>query len=66
MTMGQMQKALVGAGLVKEPKERKRQGKQFKCHKCGAPMVKIANTNVMVCSQEDKEHTSFYIFNPKK
>lgn len=63
----QMSQALVSAGLAPAPKERrKRQGKQFKCHKCGAPMIKVENTNVMVCSQENKEHTSFYVFGANK
>lgn len=59
--MNQLQKALVNAGLAEAPKMRKsRNGKQFKCKKCGTIMVRPENTNLMYCPQCDK---SFYIFN---
>lgn len=59
--MNQLQKALVNAGLAESPKMRKsRNGKQFKCKKCGTIMIHPENTNLMYCPQCDK---SFYIFN---
>lgn len=59
--MNQLQKALVNAGLAEAPKMRKsRNGKQFKCKKCGTIMIRPENTNFMYCPQCDK---SFYIFN---
>ena len=48
--LGPMQKALVKAGLAEKPKARKNRGKEFKCRKCGAPMIKISDTNIMSCS----------------
>ena len=63
MAMNALQRALVKAGLAEKPKERKRRNrKKFTCHKCGAPMIQLEDTNIMVCSKEDKNHTSFFIF----
>lgn len=57
--MGPLQKAFVSAGLVTDvPKERKRKPREYKCRKCGNPMVHIEGTNVMVCSS----CKNFFIF----
>lgn len=62
----QMEKALVSSGLVEAPKPRKRgRGKQFKCHICGSPMIRIEGTNVMACSGEGKDkkkHKGYFLF----
>ena len=60
MTLGAMQKALVNAGVVNEPKERKRRQKQFKCRKCGKLMNRIEDTNIMICSGDTCRN--YYIF----
>lgn len=46
-----LQKALVDAGLAQEPKPRKRNGKQFKCHRCHNVMTKVPDSNIMYCEQ---------------
>ena len=57
--MNAMQSALVKAGLVMDvPKERKRKSREYKCPKCGNPMVRIEGTNVMACSS----CKNFFIF----
>ena len=49
--MNAMQSALIKAGLVTDvPKERKRKSREYRCRKCGNPMVHIEGTNVMACS----------------
>lgn len=60
MAMNSLQKALVEAGLAKEPKERKRKGKEFKCHKCGEVMTNPDGINVMYC--EKCNSPSYFIF----
>ncbi len=60
MSLGAMQKALVEAGLADEPKERHRRKKQFKCRKCGRPMIRLDDTNIMFCSGNTCKN--FYIF----
>ena len=64
--LGAMQRALVNAGLVNEPKHRHRRGKQFKCRKCGSTMIRPEGTNVMACSgdnlEKNKTCNNFYIF----
>lgn len=57
---GSIQKALIEAGLAEEPKQRKPHYKQFKCRKCGKPMIRIEGTNTMACSNE--KCNNFYIF----
>lgn len=44
-------RALVNAGLAKEPKEKRKHYKQFKCHVCGSPMIQIEDTNTMACEK---------------
>lgn len=56
--MGPLQKALVFAGLAEKPQERKRKSKEFKCRKCGSPMIRIEGTNTMACSS----CKNFFIF----
>lgn len=57
--MNAMQSALVKAGLVTDvPKERKRKSREYKCRKCGAPMIQIEGTNTMACSS----CKNFFIF----
>lgn len=58
--LGPMQRALVNAGLVEEPKQRKPRLKQFNCKKCGKPMIRIEGTNTMACSGD--KCNNFYIF----
>lgn len=63
--LGPMQKALVDAGIVENPKpKRKRQQKSIKCRRCGEPMIKVDNTNTMACSNE--KCSNFYIFTNNK
>ena len=60
MTMNALQKELVRTGLAQEPKEKKkRYHKKFKCHKCGASMCQIPDTNTMACEQCGQ----YFIFN---
>lgn len=57
--MNAMQSALVKVGLVTDvPKERKRKSREYKCRKCGAPMIQIEGTNTMACSS----CKNFFIF----
>ena len=44
--------------LAEKPKERKRKSREYKCRKCGNPMVRIEGTNVMACSS----CKNFFIF----
>lgn len=46
-----LQRALVDAGLAEAPKPRKRNGKQFKCHRCKHIMTKVPDSNIMYCEQ---------------
>lgn len=59
MAMNALQKALVNAGLAKEPKQKRRKGKDFKCNKCGTVMTHPEDTNVMWCPHCD---SSYFIF----
>lgn len=56
--MNVLQKALVDVGLAKKPQERKRKPREYKCRKCGSPMVQIEGTNTMACSS----CKNFFIF----
>lgn len=57
--MNAFQKALVKSGLIEDaPKSRKRKPREYKCRKCGAPMVKIEGTNTMACTSCN----NFFIF----
>ena len=56
--LGSLQKAMVDAGLVEEVKTRKPRLKQFKCKVCRQPMIRIEDTNTMVCSS----CKNFYVF----
>lgn len=56
--MNALQKSLVEAGLAEKPQERKRKPKEFKCRKCGSPMIRIEGTNTMACSS----CKNFFIF----
>lgn len=48
--MNALQRALVKAGLAKEPKsKRKHRGKQFNCIRCGTVMTKVNDSNIMFC-----------------
>lgn len=60
MALGAMQKALVNAGLANEPKRRSRRQKQNRCRKCGKPMIRLEDTNIMVCSGDTCRN--YYIF----
>ena len=53
-----LQRALVDAGLAKEPKPRKKNYKQFKCHRCKHIMTRVPDSNIMYCS----ECGNFFIF----
>ena len=44
-------RALVRAGLAKEPKEKKKYYKRFKCHNCNSNMIQIEGTNTMACER---------------
>lgn len=59
----QMELKLQSAGFEKTEKDKpkKKYQKQFKCHTCGAPMIMIEGSNVMVCSNE--ECKQYFIFN---
>ena len=46
-----LQRALVDAGLAEAPKPRKRNSKQFKCHKCKNVMTKVPDSNIMYCER---------------
>ncbi len=50
------------AGFKKSTKDKpkKKHQKQFQCHTCGAPMITIEGTNIMVCSNE--ECKQYFIF----
>lgn len=57
--MNALQLALINAGLVNTlPAERKMKQREYKCHKCGSPMIKIEGTNTMACSS----CKNFFIF----
>ena len=56
--MNSLQKALVSSGLAQTPKERKNKPREYKCRKCGAPMIRVENTNTMSCSS----CKNFFIF----
>ncbi len=44
-----LQRALVDAGLAEQPKPRKKNIKQFKCHRCKHIMTKVPDSNIMYC-----------------
>ena len=55
----QLYDAFKKAGMDLPPLEtRKKKHKQFKCFKCGEPMIFVDNSNVMTCSKCNQ----FYIF----
>ena len=56
--MNALQKSLVAAGLAEKPEERKRKPREYKCRKCGAPMIQIEGTNTMASSS----CKNFFIF----
>ena len=56
--MNALQKSLVAAGLAEKPEERKHKPREYKCRKCGAPMIQIEGTNTMACSS----CKNFFIF----
>ena len=60
--MNSLQKALVDAGLTEKPKERKRKPREYKCRKCGQPMIQIEGTNTMACSN----CKNYFIFDRKE
>lgn len=64
--MASLQEALINSGLADTSKNKKRKNKQkqFKCHKCGSPMIQIENTNIMACSNE--KCNNFFIFESNK
>ena len=56
--MNSLQQALISAGLAQMPKERKNKPREYKCRKCGEPMIKVEGTNTMACSS----CKNFFIF----
>lgn len=60
--MNSLQKALVSAGLAEMPKERTRKPREYKCRKCGQPMIQIEGTNTMACSN----CKNYFIFDRKE
>lgn len=47
----QMENELLKRNLIdRKQKIKPTKHKKFKCHKCGAPMIYIDNTNTMACS----------------
>ena len=42
-------RALVNAGLAEEPKPKKKNYKQFKCHRCKHVMTRVPSSNIMYC-----------------
>lgn len=58
--MNAIQKALVEAGLVEEPKERRKRPRKYNCRRCGAEMVRVDGTNIMACSNDKCKN--FFIF----
>lgn len=57
--MNALQSALIRSGLASEmPQERKRKPREYKCRKCGNPMIQIEGTNTMACSS----CKNFFIF----
>lgn len=58
--MNSLQKALVSSGLAQTPKERKNKPREYKCRKCGAPMIQVEYTNTMSCS--NPKCSNFFIF----
>ena len=60
--MNSLQKALVKAGLAKESEERTRKSREYKCRKCGQPMIQIEGTNTMACSN----CKNYFIFDRKE
>lgn len=51
VALNALQKELVAKGLASMPKQRKRNTKQFKCHKCKHSMTKVPDSNIMYCEQ---------------
>jgi formylmethanofuran dehydrogenase subunit E len=58
--MSTMQKAFAAAGITKEVKKRKKKYKDYACYKCGEPMHRDENTNVLVCTND--KCNNYYIF----
>lgn len=55
----QLEKELIYKGLLDTGrKKKKKTRKKFNCVKCGSPMLRIEDTNVMVCS----ECKNYFIF----
>ena len=48
----QLERAMIKSGIIKENKvkKKKHKSKTFDCKKCGQPMIRIENTNIMACS----------------
>lgn len=49
--MNALQKALVGAGLAKEPKQRNKKHKKIICRKCGEEMIQPTGDNYCYCQK---------------
>lgn len=61
--MNNLQQALINSGLTTEmPKERVRKPREYKCRKCGQPMIQIEGTNTMACSN----CKNYFIFDRKE
>ena len=58
--MNNLQTELQRVGLANTDSPRKRKSKQYKCRKCGSPMVAIEGTNVMSCTGDKCKN--FYLF----
>lgn len=49
VALNALQKELVAKGLAPMPKQRKKNLKQFKCHRCKQPMNRVPDSNIMYC-----------------
>ena len=57
----QIELEMLKKGLVnKKRKQKRRKRKKFTCHKCGAPMIYIDDTNVMACTGD--KCVQYFIF----